>query len=81
MDKRIGVRTAQGVTAWPELSISGRAYRRPCTTVGLDAAHFVVIDTFPMPAYQEEIETLRHEIASMGAPPKAGKVKGDDANA
>jgi hypothetical protein len=82
MDNRIGIRNAEGVSAWPELSISGRAYRRPCTTIGLDdAGHFVVIDTFPMPSYLEEIETLRSAIANMGAPPKLAKVKGNDGNA
>ena len=78
MDKRIGIRTAEGVSAWPELSISGRVYRRPCTTIGLDDRHFVVIDNFPMPSYLEEVETLRSAITNMGAPPKGVKVKAND---
>lgn len=82
MDNRVGIRTSEGVSAWPELSISGRVYRRPCTTIGLDDRHFVVIDTFPMPGYLEEVEALRNAIANMGAPPRAAKVRaGNDGDA
>jgi len=70
MDNRIGIRTPDSIT-WPERSISGRAYRRPCTTIGIGGGHFVVVDNFPMEGYLEEMVKLREAIAHMNAPPKS----------
>jgi len=72
MDNRIGIRKTNE-TQWPERSISGREYRRPCTTVGIDDHHFVVIDIFPVPGYEAEIEKLRGSMTRMSAPPVAAK--------
>ena len=78
-DNRVGVKDNNGaVIAWPERSISGLAYARPCTMVGLDEKHFVVVDMWPMPGYKGEIEKLKVSVAGMNAPPRKPKV-GDGA--
>ena len=64
MDNRIGFRSASE-TQWPALSISGREYTRPCTTVGLDGGYFVVIDIFPVADWQEQIDKLRNQGKGM----------------
>jgi hypothetical protein len=68
--KRIGQKGKNGVIVWPELTISGRKYTRPCTIVGLGNGYICVEDTFPMRGYQAEIEKLKTVVAGMNAPPK-----------
>jgi hypothetical protein len=76
LDKRIGTKHADySINTWPELSINGRAYERPCRTVGIGPGHFVVIDSFPLPGWRDEVETLRKAIQGMGAAPKGKGVK------
>jgi len=73
LDKRIGVRNADySINNWPELSINGCAYERPCRMIGLGNGHFCVIDNFPLKGWREEVDALKASIKGMGAAPSKG---------
>ena len=74
-ETRIGKRKADGTIGWPEHSISGRKYQRPCTHIGLGGGYFYVEDMFPAVDYKDEIEKLKAVVAGMNAPPTPKAVK------
>ena len=74
-DERIGMKNSDGsIAAWPRLTISGLEYNRPCTMLGLDENHFVVVDMWPVRDYLDEVDRLKDAIKGMSAPPKKVKV-------
>ena len=60
--KRIGAIGEDGARAWPEETISGRAYARPAHTLDLNASAFVVYDVFRSESDAALIEALRAAV-------------------
>jgi len=56
---------------WPETTVTGLPYTRPCTTLGIDQLHFVVCDLFPSARQEEAIAEVRKLMAGMSAAPKS----------
>jgi len=63
MDSRIGTKNADGsIAQWPEFTICGRDYSRPCRTRRLDDRHFFVLDAFPVGNWQEDEKGLLKQV-------------------
>lgn len=58
MDDKIG----KVNETWPEVTVTGRAYTRPCTTVAIGNGHFVVLDTFMTEDGWQAVEMLRKTV-------------------
>ena len=48
--------------SWPETTVSGRAYTRPCSTRTLGNGCFVVLDVFPEPEQDMIVLALSQTI-------------------
>jgi GH24 family phage-related lysozyme (muramidase) len=48
--------------SWPRVTVTGKAYQRPVSTLTIGNGYFVVLDTFPTVEQTETIATLRKKI-------------------
>lgn len=69
-DKRLGFDNK-----FPETTIGGASYLRPCPTVALGGGYFAVLDTFGNTP--EQIEELK-ELVKQSSKPSKRKVSDDD---
>jgi len=63
LSKRVGAIREDGARAWPDETITGRAYTRPANTLDLTAAAFIVYDAFPAEGVDGLIEQARKALA------------------
>lgn len=76
MNDRIGTINADGTRVWPEVTISGQAYRLPAHTLDIGDGHFIVYDVFPT----ADADALIAAARAHAAPRPARKRREHDAN-
>lgn len=59
LDARIGIIHPDGRREFPALTVAGKDYERPATTLDLGERHFVVLDPFPPKHYPDLLDEVK----------------------